>query len=148
MNAIPSLNGSIGYIYSTCDLDLKSSGDVRFKDVVERFRVHDVPKRPEGKEEEWLGGNRVDTRGESFVYQNANWFSCLRDRLFALWTPLHPNGPARRLLHLSMVRNDPGLCGMHTPPASSIHTRGTSTTAQFIGYDALKLAARHWPMGV
>ncbi|KAI5125028.1 hypothetical protein M0805_007452 [Coniferiporia weirii] len=62
MNALPSLNGSVGYIFSSCDLDLKSSGDVRFKDVVERFKVFDVPKRPEGKPEEWLAGSRVDTR--------------------------------------------------------------------------------------
>lgn len=64
LNALPSLNGSVGYIFSTCDLDLRSSGDVRFKDVVERFKVFDVPKKPEGKEEEWLAGQRVDTRGE------------------------------------------------------------------------------------
>ncbi|KAL5487826.1 MDM10_3 [Sanghuangporus weigelae] len=62
MNALPSLNGSVGYIFSTCELDLKNSGDVRFKDVVERFKVHGIPKRPEDKEEEWLGGERVDCR--------------------------------------------------------------------------------------
>jgi distribution and morphology protein 10 len=66
MNALPSLNGSLGYIFSTCNLDLKNSGDVLFKDVVERFKIHDVPKRPEGKDEEWLGGERVDTRGMPF----------------------------------------------------------------------------------
>lgn len=65
LNALPSLNGSIGYIFSTCELDLKNSGDVRFKDVVERFKVFGPPKKPEGKEEEWLAGHRVDTRGKS-----------------------------------------------------------------------------------
>ncbi|ESK97506.1 hypothetical protein Moror_17685 [Moniliophthora roreri MCA 2997] len=62
MNAIPSLNGSVGYIFTSCDLDVGSSGGVRFKDMVERFRVFDQPRRPEGKGEEWLAGERVDTR--------------------------------------------------------------------------------------
>ncbi|EED84728.1 predicted protein [Postia placenta Mad-698-R] len=62
MNALPSLNGSIGYIFTSCELDVKGSGDVRFKDMVDRFRVYDQPRRPEGKEEEWLAGERVDTR--------------------------------------------------------------------------------------
>lgn len=66
MNAMPSLNGSVGYIFTSCDLDVHSSADVRFKDMIERFRVYDQPKRPEGKGEEWLAGERVDTRGLSF----------------------------------------------------------------------------------
>ncbi|KAH9899785.1 mitochondrial distribution and morphology protein 10 [Cubamyces lactineus] len=62
MNALPSLNGSVGYIFTSCNLDVKGSGDVRFKDMVDRFKVFDQPRRPEGKEEEWLAGERVDTR--------------------------------------------------------------------------------------
>ncbi|KAM5534324.1 hypothetical protein V8D89_012052 [Ganoderma adspersum] len=62
MNALPSLNGSVGYIFTSCNLDVKGSGDVRFKDMVDRFKVFDRPRRPEGKEEEWLAGDRVDTR--------------------------------------------------------------------------------------
>lgn len=65
MNALPSLNGSVGYIFSSCDLDLKSSGDVRFKDVVERFKNFDVPKKPDGRPEEWLAGKRVEPRGKA-----------------------------------------------------------------------------------
>ena len=67
MNALPSLNGSIGYIYSSCDLDLQRSGDIRFKDVVERFKIYDIPKRPEGKPEEWLAGKRVEPRGRFVI---------------------------------------------------------------------------------
>ncbi|KAG1715946.1 hypothetical protein ID866_1235 [Astraeus odoratus] len=52
MNALPSLNGSLGYIFSSCELDIKNSGDVRLKDIVERFKVYDQPRRPEGREEE------------------------------------------------------------------------------------------------
>ncbi|TCD67691.1 Mitochondrial distribution and morphology protein 10 [Steccherinum ochraceum] len=62
MNALPSLNGSVGYIFTSCDLDVKNSSDVRVKDMVDRFKVYDQPRRPEGKEEEWLAGERVDTR--------------------------------------------------------------------------------------
>ncbi|KAG2152021.1 mitochondrial distribution and morphology protein 10 [Suillus cothurnatus] len=62
MNAMPSLNGSVGYIFTSCNLDVKSSGSVHFKDMVERFKVYDQPRRPEGKDEEWLAGERTDTR--------------------------------------------------------------------------------------
>ncbi|RDB23236.1 Mitochondrial distribution and morphology protein 10 [Hypsizygus marmoreus] len=62
MTAMPSLNGSVGYIFTSCDLDVKASGNVRFKDMIERFKVYDQPRRPEGKEEAWLAGERVDTR--------------------------------------------------------------------------------------
>ncbi|KAF7301448.1 Mitochondrial distribution and morphology protein 10 [Mycena indigotica] len=62
MNAMPSLNGSIGYIFTSCELDIKSSGNARFKDMLERFRVYDQPRRPEPKEEEFFNGERVDKR--------------------------------------------------------------------------------------
>lgn len=54
----------MGYIFTSCDLNVEGSRDVRLKDVVERFKVYDLPRRPEGKPEEWLAGERVDTRGE------------------------------------------------------------------------------------
>lgn len=63
MNALPSLNGSVGYIFTSCDLDIKTSGDVRFQDMVERFRVYDQPRKPVGKEETWHAGERVDELG-------------------------------------------------------------------------------------
>ncbi|KAF7794530.1 hypothetical protein EIP86_005664 [Pleurotus ostreatoroseus] len=62
MTALPSLHGSVGYIFTSCPLIIKGSSDVRIKDMVERFKVYDAPRRPEGKEEEWLAGERVDTR--------------------------------------------------------------------------------------
>lgn len=74
MNAMPSLNGSVGYIFTSCNLDVKSSGSVRFKDMVERFKVYDQPRRPEGKEEEWLAGERADTRGKPSTW---GWFEVL-----------------------------------------------------------------------
>lgn len=64
MTALPSLHGSVGYIFTSCPLNIKGSSDVRIRDLVERFKVFDAPRRPEGKEEEWLAGERVDIRGE------------------------------------------------------------------------------------
>ena len=64
MTALPSLHGSVGYIFTSRPLNIKSSADVRIKDLVERFKVYDVPRRPEAKPEEWLAGERVDARGK------------------------------------------------------------------------------------
>jgi len=64
MNALPTLNGSIGYIFTTCELDVKGSNNVRFKDMIERFRIYDQPRQPEPREQIWYGGDRVDARGE------------------------------------------------------------------------------------
>ena len=64
MDALPSLHGSVGYIFTSCELDVQNSHNVRLKDMVERFKVYSQPRQPEGKEEEWLAGERVDTRGE------------------------------------------------------------------------------------
>jgi distribution and morphology protein 10 len=63
MNAMPSLNGSVGYIFTSCDLDVQTSGSVPFKRMIERFKVYDQPRRPEGKEEEWLAGELLSSRG-------------------------------------------------------------------------------------
>ncbi|KAL0949595.1 hypothetical protein HGRIS_009643 [Hohenbuehelia grisea] len=62
MTAMPSLSGSVGYIFTSCDLDVQTSGNVRFKNMIDRFKVYDRPRRPEPKEEVWLAGERVDTR--------------------------------------------------------------------------------------
>ncbi|KAG8901478.1 Mitochondrial distribution and morphology protein 10 [Tulasnella sp. 403] len=53
MNALPALNGSVGYIFTSCDLDVKGSNNVRLKELIDRFKVYDTPRRPEGKEEVW-----------------------------------------------------------------------------------------------
>ena len=63
MTAMPSLHGSVGYIFTSCDVDVKSSGNVRFKDMIEHFKVYDQPRKPESMEEEWLAGERVNNRG-------------------------------------------------------------------------------------
>lgn len=63
INAMPSLHGSIGYIFTSCDLNVKGSANAQFKDMMDCFKVYDQPRRPEGREEEWLAGERVDSRG-------------------------------------------------------------------------------------
>lgn len=41
---------------------MQGSGNVQLKDMVERFKVYSQPRRPEGKDEEWLAGERADAR--------------------------------------------------------------------------------------
>lgn len=70
MNALPTLNGSIGYIFTSCDLKgLPDSKSTRtsLRDVVDRFKIFRLPRRMEGKQETWLAGERVDTRGNVLV---------------------------------------------------------------------------------
>ena len=67
MDALPSLHGSIGYIFTSCELDVQNSRNVQLKDMVERFKVYSQPRQPEGKEPEWLAGERVDTKGACVV---------------------------------------------------------------------------------
>lgn len=63
MTTLPSLSGSVGYIFTSCPLSLEGSDTVRFKDMIDRFKVYTYPRRPVGKEQEWLAGERVDKRG-------------------------------------------------------------------------------------
>lgn len=65
MCAVPSLNGSVGYIFTSRKLNVKSSKDVNFKDMIDRFRIYDQPRRPEVKGSTYLTGGGTDTRGES-----------------------------------------------------------------------------------
>lgn len=67
MNALPSLHGSVGYIFTSCDLDIENSRNARLKDMVERFKVYDQPRKPEAKEEVWLAGERADNRGKYVI---------------------------------------------------------------------------------
>ncbi|ORZ12204.1 hypothetical protein BCR42DRAFT_379034 [Absidia repens] len=39
MNALPSLNGSIGYLFTSDPLDIGTSGTVDFQDMVDQFRI-------------------------------------------------------------------------------------------------------------
>ncbi|WVQ96622.1 mitochondrial distribution and morphology protein 10 [Kwoniella sp. CBS 9459] len=63
LDALPQLNGSISYITISEPLEeIGPSRTIKFKDVVERFRVFPPPKRPIAKDEVWQGGRRVEGR--------------------------------------------------------------------------------------
>lgn len=97
MNALPSLNGSVGYIFSSRELDIKNSSDVHLKDMVEHFRVYAQPRRPEGQDEVWLAGERVDTRG---------------DRLPSLRSLTHTYWSTGRIVFDSLIPHSSGTgCG-------------------------------------
>ena len=59
LRALPTLSGALGYIYASVEdddgnakgLDIGSSENVRFKDVIDRFRIIEAPARPVGKEQ-------------------------------------------------------------------------------------------------
>lgn len=112
MNALPTLNGSIGYVFTTSDLKMRASRDVRLKDVMERFKIYDLPRRPEGKQEEWLDGERVDTRGQSDSPNLMNQTTSVSSRLSTLWTLLYPFRATRCFIHDQIITHSPGtrLC--------------------------------------
>lgn len=49
MNALPSLNGSIGYLYTSQPLDIGTSATVDFQDLVDRFRIVEPTDTNQGK---------------------------------------------------------------------------------------------------
>jgi distribution and morphology protein 10 len=71
LRALPTLSGALGYIYASVEDDNGNSkgidiggnsNDIRFKQVVDRFRILETPLQPTGKEEVFQAGKRVDTR--------------------------------------------------------------------------------------
>jgi distribution and morphology protein 10 len=74
LNALPSLHGSLGYIFTSCDLDVQSSANVKFRDVVSGFKIYDRPKPPElPGDETWLGGERIDIPRRKFPILLPRW---------------------------------------------------------------------------
>lgn len=71
LRALPTLTGALGYVFASIEdndgnprpLSLGgSSREIRFKELVERFRIIDSPRRPAGKDHVWQGGRRIDRR--------------------------------------------------------------------------------------
>ncbi|KAF8328553.1 uncharacterized protein EI90DRAFT_3146121 [Cantharellus anzutake] len=114
MNALPSLNGSIGYIFTSCDLDVKGSADLRLKDVVERFRIYDVPRRPEGKPEQWLGGER---RADFLLYGR---YYIPSSRLDALYST-------------RLSAQTQALISVISDPSTALYARGSKGGTSLIG---------------
>lgn len=84
--------------------------------MVDRFKVYQIPKRPEGKDEEWLAGKRVDTRGVLFR-PTCDCFSLLAElisyRLLAVRAALYPYGTVTGILHHEVVTNAAGVRVLH-----------------------------------
>jgi distribution and morphology protein 10 len=49
LNALPTLNGSIGYLYTSRPLDIGTSATVDFQDMVDRFRFVHAKKKEQCK---------------------------------------------------------------------------------------------------
>lgn len=87
MNALPSLKGSVGYTFSSCKLDLKSSHDVLLEDVVNPFKIHDQYQKPEFKHIERQSVEKFNGGGEDILKYPLNSRKCKRiiRRLFDIW---------------------------------------------------------------
>lgn len=64
MAALPRLNGSIGYLFTSCGLKLPPSARVPLGEVINRFRVYDIPLPPTSREEIWHAGQLIHNKGE------------------------------------------------------------------------------------
>lgn len=53
LNALPTLNGSLGYLYTSRKLDIGTSATVDFQDMIDRFRI--VIKPPTNKGDDYKG---------------------------------------------------------------------------------------------
>lgn len=148
MNALPSLNGSVGYIFTTCDLALKSSGDVRFKDIVDRFKIYGVPKPPEGKPEVFLAGKRVDTRGMHNIPSIIRHTQGKSFRLLDVRSLVPSYRTTRCFLYYSMVTRHTSFYGGHidAPGFASPRCRFTKL-ADLYRCSSIQPPARHRPLG-
>lgn len=73
LRALPQLAGSLGYVFASTDKPLgfghgRTNGvaqdDLRLRDVLERFRIVNVPSRPQGRVEVGPDGEAKAKRGE------------------------------------------------------------------------------------
>lgn len=48
LNALPTLNGSLGYLYTSRPLDIGTSATVDFQDMIDRFRIVMKPTTSKG----------------------------------------------------------------------------------------------------
>ncbi|KAG6893829.1 Mitochondrial distribution and morphology protein 10 [Termitomyces sp. T32_za158] len=125
MTAMPSLNGSVGYIFTSCNLDVKGSGNVQFKDMIERFKVYDQPRKPERKDEEWRAGEIVDSRGMRHSLRRQYGFQLMEMLDYLLYGRLYL--PSGRLDALYSTRISPtmqALVAAVSHPSSNLPGRG------------------------
>lgn len=137
LRALPTLSGALGYIFASVEdddgnakgLDVGgNSKDIRFKDVVERFRIIDTPWRPTGKAQVLQGGRRVDKR-DYLLYGCMNVPSSRVDALFttrlsptwqllmtAISMPPRTSRPASHPHGLSEKQSDAGVNTVTSSP--------------------------------
>jgi len=127
LNALPSLNGSVGYIFTSCDLNLLKSGTVRFKDMVDRFKVYDQQRQPSEPHKE---GSKSVPKRDYLMY----------GRMYI---------PSGRLDALYAMRISPTLQGIvaaiseppsHTPVSSTSRVHNAQTEC---GLSNLMLSLQH-----
>lgn len=107
MNALPSLNGSIGYLYTHQPLNIGTSATVDFKDLIDRFRVvHTAPSPDTGSD------NHCMLRCCSFFR-----FDRSRQQLSAVWSPFLSRCPTGG--HVCTTVNAPSPISGHRrePPS-------------------------------
>jgi len=92
--------------------------------MIDRFKVYEQPKRPEGREEEWLAGERVDARGKPNRLESMTFFSMANAHYYTdyiLYGRLYL--PTGRLDALYSTRISPTLQALvaviSDPPSSS-----------------------------
>ncbi|UZJ54882.1 hypothetical protein CBS101457_004202 [Exobasidium rhododendri] len=139
LRALPILSGALGYIFASIEDDdgnaksLDIGGDskeIRFKDVVERFRIIETPWKPTGKEEVFQGGKRVDRR-DYLLYGCMHIPSARVDALFttrlsptwqllmtAISMPPRPSRPSSHTHGLSEKSSDPSVSTTASQTAS------------------------------
>ncbi|GAK64877.1 mitochondrial distribution and morphology protein 10 [Moesziomyces antarcticus] len=95
LGALPNLRAGIGYIYASTHAPInfgKSSKDVKLKEVIERFRIVEAPRKlPPQTDQEyyWLAGERhpePSTRPDGSEYLVYGCMHVPSARLDALWT--------------------------------------------------------------
>jgi distribution and morphology protein 10 len=53
LNALPTLNGSLGYLYTSRPLEIGTSATVDFQEMIDRFRI--IVKQPTGNVKDYQG---------------------------------------------------------------------------------------------
>ncbi|SPO22262.1 related to Mitochondrial distribution and morphology protein 10 [Ustilago trichophora] len=147
LGALPNLRAGIGYIYASTHNPIdfgRSSKDVKLKQIIERFRIVEAPRRPRSvtnrAEEEyyWLAGERfseptagiVDSKaaqgqgGEYLVYGCMHVPSA---RLDALWTKRI--SPTWQLI-VTAVSTPPKY------PLNALHSAALATQSAYSGATA------------
>lgn len=66
LNVLPTLNGSLGYLYTSRPLEIGTSATVDFQDMIDRFRI--IVKQPStnAKDYQGIGGKELLTKFHNF----------------------------------------------------------------------------------